>query len=282
MISLRFGHLRAANGSRDGPWSVLAAALLTLISFAVLFVAMRHRGAWPVPVSPSAEVPAPERVVMVPLRVPSTVNRPRATLVLPGARTVIRQTASAAVSPNEAALDSGIVDRAAPAPRAAGGPRTNTRSSLTPSARLAPPSAPARPMYAPRSQFNPFQPPPPPTAAERDSIVADMAASMAELAARRKPTEAERDAAAKEAILKIRNSGRALLVPPDNTGGLIASRLPLPIFSATGSRAARLRVRQSFEENRGRLERLRERADSLRRMRADTLFRAPRAAAPEQ
>ena len=97
--------------------------------------------------------------------------------------------------------------------------------------------------------------------------------AFAALAARRVPTEEERDAAAKEAMLKIRNSGRALMVPPDNTGGLIASRISLPFLSAGPSRAARAREAKAFDENRARLARLRERADSLRRARADSLAR---------
>jgi hypothetical protein len=101
----------------------------------------------------------------------------------------------------------------------------------------------------------------------------EAALAFAELAARRVPTQEERDAAAKEAMLKIRNSGRALMVPPDNTGGLIASRIPVPFLSSGPSRAERARETKDFDENRARLARLRERADSLRRARADSLAR---------
>ena len=83
------------------------------------------------------------------------------------------------------------------------------------------------------------------------------------------PTQSERDAMAKEAMLKMRNTGRILLVPPDNSGGLIT--MPLPIFSRGPSRARRVRESEAFDENRARLARLRQRADSARRARGDTL-----------
>ncbi len=99
-----------------------------------------------------------------------------------------------------------------------------------------------------------------------------MAERFAELAARRVPTEAERDAAAKEAMLKMRLSGRTLLVPPDNTGGLIRSGFPVPLPGSGRYKAARARDNRAMDENRARLERLRVRADSLRRARADSLL----------
>jgi hypothetical protein len=98
-----------------------------------------------------------------------------------------------------------------------------------------------------------------------------MGADMPELAARRIPTQSERDAAAKEAMLKMRLSGRTLLVPPDNTGGLITASIPLPLFGAGSSSARRRRDARAFDENRVRLERLRQRADSLKRSRADSV-----------
>lgn len=100
-----------------------------------------------------------------------------------------------------------------------------------------------------------------------------MGAEVPELAARRVRTQSERDAGAKEAMLKMRLSGRILLVPPDNTGGLITSGIPLPLFGAGPSRAERSRNSRAVDENRVRLERLRQRADSLRRSRADSLPR---------
>ena len=51
------------------------------------------------------------------------------------------------------------------------------------------------------------------------------------------PAPAERDSAAKEAMLKLRQSGRILLVPPDNSGGMITA--PLPFLSKGPSRAQR-------------------------------------------
>jgi hypothetical protein len=92
-----------------------------------------------------------------------------------------------------------------------------------------------------------------------------------ELAVRRVQPRSERDAASKEAMLKIHLSGRSLLVPPDNTGGMITSSIPLSLFGAGASRAKRRRDSQVADENRARLERLKQRADSLRRARADSL-----------
>ena len=107
------------------------------------------------------------------------------------------------------------------------------------------------------------------TAEERDSALSVMSLMVPDLAASRMPTQGERDAAAKEAMLKIKNSGRILLVPPDNSGGLIT--MPLPLFSRGPSRARRARDSRAFDENRARLDRLRLRADSARRARGDSL-----------
>jgi hypothetical protein len=92
-----------------------------------------------------------------------------------------------------------------------------------------------------------------------------------DLAALRKPTQSERDSASKEAMLKIHNTGRVLLVPPDNSGGMITASIPLPFLGAGRSNAARARDRRVLDENRARLLRLLARADSLRRERADAL-----------
>jgi hypothetical protein len=76
---------------------------------------------------------------------------------------------------------------------------------------------------------------------------------------------AERDSASKEAMLKIRQSGRILLVPPDNSGGMITA--PLPFLSRGPSRAKRARDARSLDEGRARLRRLQARVDSIRRVR---------------
>jgi hypothetical protein len=109
------------------------------------------------------------------------------------------------------------------------------------------------------------------SAAERDSTLHALGAEIPELAARRIQTQGERDAASKEAMLKIHLSGRSLLVPPDNTGGMITASIPLPLFGAGPSSARRRRERQVDDENRARLERLKQRADSLKRARGDSL-----------
>jgi hypothetical protein len=76
---------------------------------------------------------------------------------------------------------------------------------------------------------------------------------------------AERDSASKEAMLKIRLSGRTLLVPPDNSRGMITA--PLPFLSRGPSRAKRARDERALDEGRARLRRLQARVDSLRGVR---------------
>ena len=61
-----------------------------------------------------------------------------------------------------------------------------------------------------------------------DSTLDALSGQVPELSARRVPSRSERDVAAKEALLKMRLSGRILLVPPDNSGGLITANIPLP------------------------------------------------------
>lgn len=92
-----------------------------------------------------------------------------------------------------------------------------------------------------------------------------------EAAARRVATQEEIDAAAKEAMLKIRQSGRALLVPPDNTGGLIATSFPIPVLSRGA--AKRARDRGMLDSTRARVDRLQRRADSVKAVREDSIER---------
>lgn len=95
-----------------------------------------------------------------------------------------------------------------------------------------------------------------------------------ELAARRVPTRAEVDSAAKDATLKMRLTGRTLLVPPDNSGGLIIGRIPVPLLGSGPAKAARRRDHRPIDEGQARLARLRARADSARRARQDSVERS--------
>ena len=113
----------------------------------------------------------------------------------------------------------------------------------------------------------------PPSPAEADSVLSALSTRVPDLAARRAPTVAERDSASKEAMLKIRQSGRILLVPPDNSGGMITA--PLPFLSRGPSRAARARDERALDEGRARLRRLQARVDSIRRAH-DSLRQQPR------
>ena len=141
----------------------------------------------------------------------------------------------------------------------------------SPSPRLARPRRDEKPWYvAPRGR-NPFKTADPLTNVERDSVLRSLGSDVPDLAMRRGQTTSERDARAKEAMLKMRLTGRVLLVPPDNSGGLITSSLPFPLLGARPPSATRTRASHADDGNRTRLERLRQQADSLRRSRADSL-----------
>jgi hypothetical protein len=219
---------------------------------------------------------------------------PSITAVLPSHATSVEQIVLLAVPSVAATVDgSRAVDRIAPPPAmrdekrtefpsppdTSAGPSTsdevtpaNAPASLSPAplpSRLLRPAAPGVPWYSPPRPHNPFERGEPLSTAERDSLIGEAMARMAATGFHYEPTQSERDAMAKEAMLKMRNTGRILLVPPDNSGGLIT--MPLPFFSRGPSKARRVRESQAFDENRARLERLRQRADSARRARGDTL-----------
>ena len=115
---------------------------------------------------------------------------------------------------------------------------------------------------------DPFAPLAVATAIERDSVLTALSTMVPDLASRRVPTRAERDSGAKEATLKMRLADRPLLVPPDNSTGLIVARVPLP---GGPSRKRRARDARSHDEGQARLRRLLARVDSLRRASEDSL-----------
>ena len=125
----------------------------------------------------------------------------------------------------------------------------------------------------PHAAVSPFAESAPPGPAERDSMLSALSMRVPDLAARRVPTMAERDAASKEAMLKIHQSGRILLVPPDNSGGMITA--PLPFLGRGPTRATRARDERALDEGRARLRRLQARVDSIRRVR-DSIQRLTR------
>lgn len=118
---------------------------------------------------------------------------------------------------------------------------------------------------------DPFAEPLPLDPVARDSVLAALSTMTLEAAARRVPSRAEIDSAAKEATLKMRLADRPLLVPPDNSHGLITARVPLP---GGPSNAIRARVQRTDDEGQARLRRLLARADSIRRIREDSLERS--------
>lgn len=181
------------------------------------------------------------------------------------------------VRPAEMPLRVTVLRSALPLSQAYPGGSARGRASLSPfmpwslSPRLALPRKHNVSWYAARSRRNPFGPADSLGTMERDSILRVLGGEVPELAVRRGQTPSERDAGAKEAMLKMRLTGRTLLVPPDNSGGLITSSFPLTLFGVHAERARNARDNQTVDENRARLARLRQRADSLRRSMVDSL-----------
>jgi len=274
VISIRQRRIHSTRRGRDGPWSAIAAAALTGGSFAAVLLSMRLPNSWELSDAPRARDLATERVVFITSREAPFMVAPLVVLAIPSARTMPPSMPRTKNAITRARLDTGSTH-----PTTSAAPARVTESqlpfpSLSPST-LSPRLVPARsrgaPWYSLPRPRNPFAPPRRPSADEQDSTLSALSAQVIELAARRVPPQSERDAAAKEAMLKMRLSGRILLVPPDNSGGLITSSIPLPLFGAGSSRAKRARASRVFEKNRARLERLRQRADSSRRARGDSL-----------
>jgi hypothetical protein len=250
---------------------VIVAAALTSASFAAVSLAMRESSAWTVAAVQRDPALPTERVVLLMLpESPALIERLRLARPL---RSGDRMPTSAHDAKRSIAHPPRDSSSTQPIPAATRVTEpTGAAFPLAPQplpTRLLSPAARTVPWYSLPGQRNPFVPTEPLSAAERDSVLLAAAERFAELAARRVPTQSERDAAAKEAMLKMRLTGRILLVPPDNSGGLIT--MPLPLFGGGPTKARRARDRQAFDENRARLERLRQRADSARRARGDSL-----------
>jgi hypothetical protein len=270
VISLRSSRLESERARRTW-WPLLAATTVTCGSFATVLLSLH---------SVSPKLAPPSRIQ------PSTTERERIVLVEPRtARVPLAQPPARAWHTTRTPLprvastpphDTGAA--AAPIARAAATPDSPSPSpALTPDAvsRLARPRPErASPWMNPRVAFDPFAEPAPLAPIERDSVLSALSTHVPDLAARRVPTIAERDSASKEAMLKIRQSGRTLLVPPDNSGGMITA--PLPFLSRGPSRAKRARDAGALDEGRARLRRLQARVDSMRRVR-DSLQQLPRA-----
>ena len=265
VLSLRLYH-RDADPARNAWWPLVAATVATWSAFMGVLVSLPY--VVPATDSRRVEESAGERIILVqPWPAPSdAAETPRSAALPSRARTQSRRIADVP------AVDTGTV---APTARATVTPdRLPVPPSLSPDAtwRLARPL----PEHAggwsvPRITHDPFAAPAPPAPAERDSVLVALSTMTPEAAARRAPTRAERDSTAKEAMRKVRQSSRILLVPPDNSGGMITA--PLPFLSGGPSRAQRARDQLALDEGRARLLRLQARVDSLRRARADSLPR---------
>jgi hypothetical protein len=234
---------------------------------------MRGGGHWPRALSPRARDPIHERIVFIDPRAPLGTSSARR-LSYPSRPGQPRSSAARDPASTSATPDTGAHPPTTPtvAPHASTSWSIGT-SPLSPSgipSRLLLPSSPRRGWPVPPRPHNPFEPAGPPEAEERDAALDAMGTSTPEAAARRVPTQAEIDAGTKSAQLKMRLAGRTLLVPPDNSGGAITSCLPLPFLSRGPSKARRASEERTFSESRERLARLRQRADSLRRVREDS------------
>jgi hypothetical protein len=178
----------------------------------------------------------------------------------------------------EAPLDTGTVTPSIIESAVVPDPIASSSAALSPDAvtRLARPQPGSGSWLRVPNVRDPFAEPSAPTApsrAQRDSVLRALDALVPPLAAVRVPTRAERDSAAKEATLKMRLSGRTLLVPPDNSGGLIRASIPIHLPGGRHSKAAQTRDRHAFDEGQARLRRLLARADSAQRARQDSLER---------
>ena len=272
MISLHLGRHEARDPRRDRRWaSLLVAVALTGTWLVGLSLAWRHEASSTTPVA--TYDPEPRREAVIRLEVPApAIVQPRPVTAEPPDRAALLHRAPRA-------------DVAAPR-RDTGGtpPITTPPTSPAPSAQLAPmapaftrllPSSAGTPWYSAPRAHDPFVRNEQGSREDRDSALGALGAQVPELAMRRVPSHGERDALAKTAMLKMRLSGRILLVPPDNSGGTITASLPLPFLGARGpSRVARPRDSVAGTAGREIQERLRHRADSLRAARSDSMTKS--------
>lgn len=272
MHTLRSGGLRASPLDRYGVWSVILAVLLTFASFGGVVATMYQPHSQMRFEASAARSPQHEAVVFFTPRQPAQESRaahPARPIRAPRARVTSTDTATRAGAAVPLATD--VAKQATPANGVTEQKSSESLVPASPSTRLTRARHDEEPWYvAPRGR-NPFKPAKPLTIAEQDSVLRRLGTDVPDLAFRRGQTVAERDARAKEAMLKMRLAGRVLLVPPDNSGGLITSSIPLSLFSAKPPSARRARSSSAEDDNRARLERLRQRADSLRRVRIDSV-----------
>ncbi|MDQ2664545.1 MAG: hypothetical protein M3Z05_00875 [Gemmatimonadota bacterium] len=276
MISLKAGRHDAPRARSDATWeSVAVAVALTWAAMAGISLPWR-------PDCPTAQTnlnPARDEVMLVTLPSPHIALAPEHQRAPSSARA--SQRSARALETGAAPRDTGLTSATAQttpqmtAPLAViiETPMTSAPMAPSMSTRLLPSRLPSTPRYsAPRSR-NPFLHGEEVTGAERDSMLSALGPQIPQLAAERIPTRSEIDARAKEAMLKMRLTGRILLVPPDNSGGLITASIPLPFLDGSQSRALARRDRSAASAGQAIQERLRLRADSVRRAKADSLAR---------
>lgn len=262
MLSLRRPRTNALRSRRHEWLAVLAASLATWGSFVVVLLSA-YRITRVHEATSTGPEPTGERIVLVMPHVERTsaVDRSMAEPARRPLRPVMpppRDTGSTEVGSSES-----TGDPIAPSPRSA--------LSIDATSRLARPRPErAGRWMAPRARDS-FAEQLPLDPVVRDSVLTALSTMTPEAAARRVPLRAEIDSAAKEATLKMRLAGRPLLVPPDNSRGLVTARVPLP---GGPSSATRARVQRADDEGQARLRRLLARADSIRRAREDSLERA--------
>jgi hypothetical protein len=270
MISLRLGAVGAPRERREGTWgSVPVAVALTGACITGMSLAW-HLPAVP-RMAPSDREAAREQVVRLALPAPRIALPPDVERVTPPARaarpseivSVPRGSGAATAPSTMSASPAAVVETPAPSDPLA--PAWSTR--LLPSRQAGPA------WYSAPRVRNPFVHGGQISAAERDSTLGALGALVPSLAAERRATQDEVDARAKEAMLKMRLTGRILLVPPDNSGGLITASVPLPFLGGRTSSEERRRTSDARTAARSIQERLKQRADSLKRARTDSLAR---------
>ena len=252
---------------RTAWWPLCAATVVTYGSFVGVLLSLRYVAG--VPATPSRTPQTSREWILLVL---PRASEPRADDATGTVRDPSVTMARAPRVVNSPPRDTGEVPTSsASMATTSSSPLSSSALSLDAVSRLARPRPDLGAWIAAPDAHDPFASSAVPTAAVRESVLIALSTMVPDLAARRVPTRAERDSAAKAATLKMRLAGRPLLVPPDNSGGVITVRIPLPAGSST---KARLRDAGSYDEGRTRLRRLLARADSARRAREDSLRHA--------
>lgn len=268
MITLLHSSPRAYLLQRDDRWSALVACVVTATVFiallATLALALLAPVARPVDVAEQRErityvTSAPSRV---PAPTPPAFVRPLAPLP----SSVARDTGAANVGRSVPSSGTPPPSATSASPPAAPPPAPSSIGS--PSSRLMPSRGTA--LLTPPVVFDPFAERVAPSPEVRDSLLRELRDAIATVAPTRAMSSARRDALLKDGAMRTHLLGRPQLDKPVGNGtysGKGGGGISVPLFEPGPSRGSRVHDSVSFAENLARLERLRLRADSLRRAR---------------